>query len=73
MYIAEPLVREREYHELRLEVDTDHAVHWCFMHRQRGTAAANHRPCFHLLLDADSPGFLRAGPKLMPPFCRFCP
>lgn len=50
MYIAEPLVREREYHELRLEVDTDHSVHWCFMHRQRGTAAANHRPCFHLLL-----------------------
>lgn len=50
MYIAEPLVREREYHELRLEVDTDNAVHWCFMHRQRGTAAANHRPCFHLLL-----------------------
>ena len=50
MYIAEPLVREREYHELRLEVDPDRSVHWCFMHRRRAVQAAAHRPCFHLLL-----------------------
>ena len=50
MYIAEPLVREREYNELRLEVDPDRSVHWCFMHRRGATAAAAHRPCFHLLL-----------------------
>ena len=49
MFIAEPLVREREYNELRLELDPDHSVHWCYMHRRRA-AATRHRPCFHLFL-----------------------
>jgi DSF synthase len=49
MFIAEPLVREREYNELRLELDPERKVHWCFMHRRRA-AAPTHRPCFHLFL-----------------------